>query len=404
MAIQANAQGVVSGKFTIPANVPAGSKRVSFAGAGGSKGDAVFAGSGTITNQVLRQVTTQTSVFWWASVDPLAQTFTINESVQIAAVDLWFAAVGTSKVTVQIRETSNGVPTREVVGEAILTPDQINTTTHTRVNLRYPVQLLANAEYSVVVMSNDAVTELRMAELGKFDTANSRWVTSQPYQVGVLLSSSNNSTWTAHQDRDLTFRLHKAVFSETNKSVALGSVAVTAATDLMLISTEVLPSSSTRIEYELTLPDSSKVTVSSGQPVRLAAAITGNVAVSAKLYGSAGAAPILFPGLQLVVGKVATSGSYVSRAIKAGSNVRVKVIFEAYIPGGAAIAVSYKGIDPTDTWATVPFVGSTATDNGFYELTHEITGVTETMVQIKLDLTGTTAARPRVKNLRFMTI
>ena len=88
MAIQANAQGVVSGKFTIPANVPAGSKRVSFAGAGGSKGDAVFAGSGTITNQVLRQVTTQTSVFWWASVDPLAQTFTINESVQIAAVDL----------------------------------------------------------------------------------------------------------------------------------------------------------------------------------------------------------------------------------------------------------------------------------------------------------------------------
>lgn len=402
MTIQANASGVVTGKFTIPANIPAGSKRVSFDGAGGSHGDAVFVGSGTITSDVRRNVTLQTTTFWW--VDPIAQTFTVTETCQIGAIDLWFAAKGTSKVVVQIRETSNGFPTRTVLGESILLPAAINTTTHTRATFAAPVQLIANTEYAIVALCDDAVSELRVAELGKWDSANSRWVTSQPYQVGVLLSSSNASTWTAHQDRDLTFRLHRAVFTETNKTVVLGNVAVTGATDLMLLATEELPASVTRIEYTLGLPGGATVTVSNGQPVRLESAITGNVSVSAKLYGNASASPVLFPGTQLVVGTVGTTGDYVSRAIKGGSNIRVKVIFDGFIPAGSSVAVKYKGVDAGDTWTTVPFVASTPVDDGFYEITHEVTSVTEDMVQAKLVLTGTTAARPRVRNLRFMTI
>lgn len=404
MTIQANASGVLTGKFTIPANIPAGSKRVQFSGAGGSNGEAVFVGSGTITNELRRAVTTQTSTFWWAAVDPLAQTFTVNETCQIGAVDLWFAAKGTKNVLVQIRETQNGFPTKNVLAEKILAPADINTTSHTRAAFQSPVQLVANTEYAIVALCDDAVAELRVAELGKWDSANSRWVTSQPYQVGVLLSSSNASTWTAHQDRDLTFRLHKAVFTEANKTVALGNVAVTGATDLMLLATDELPSSVTRIEYTLGLPGGATLTVSNGQPVRLDTAVTGNVSVSAKLYGDASASPILFPGTQLVSGTVGTTGEYVTRAIKGGASIRVKVIFDAIIPAGSSVAVSYKGADVGDTWTTVPFVGSTQVDDGFYEITHEITGITENFVQAKLLLTGTTAARPRVKNLRFMTI
>lgn len=400
MPVQANAQGVAQGKFTIPAGVPAGAKLVQFSGSGGSTGRAVFTGSGTITDEVRRAVSTLIVNFW----DPLAQTFTLQETQQIAAVDLWFAAVGTSNVVVQLRETSNGVPTRNVLGEVRLAPADINTVSHTRCTFPAPVMLLANTEYAIVALCDDAVAELRLAELGKFDTANGRWVTSQPYQVGVMLSSSNASTWTPHQDRDLTFRLHKAVFTQVDKTVALGSVAVVGATDLMLLSTEELTSSQTRIEYTLTLPDTSTVTVSSGQPVRLGAAVTGNVVVSARLYGAASASPVLLPGTQLVVGTVATSGTYVSRAIKGGSGVRVKAIFDAFIPGGSSVTVDYKGIDGGDVWATVPFVGSAPVDDGFQEITHEVTGVTETMVQIRLSLAGTTAARPRIKNLRFMTI
>lgn len=400
MTIQANAQGVVTGKFTIPAGVPAGTKQVRFQGSGGSVGRAAFVGQGTLVENVRRTLNTVVQTFY----DPLAQTFTLQESVQISAVDLWFASIGTSKIVVQIRETANGVPTSTIVAESRIEPSAANTASHTRISFAAPVALTANTEYALVALCDDAVSELRIAQLGAWDSNSGRWVTSQPYQVGTLLSSSNASTWTAHQDRDLTFRLHKAVFSETNKNVALGSVAVANATDLIVLAVDELPSSDTYIQYTLTLPDGEVIVAANGQQIRLAAAITGNVQVAAKLYGSTSASPILFPGTQLVVGQVGTSGTYVSRAIAGGSNVRVKVVFDALIPGGAAVAVSYKGADIGDTWTTVPFVGSSPVDDGFYEITHEITGVTETMVQIKLELTGTAAARPRVKNLRFMTI
>lgn len=400
MAIQANAQGVVTGKFRIPAGVPAGSKMVRFRGSGGSRAQAVFIGSGTLINNVRRTVTTVTEQFY----DPLAQTFTLPEPAQIAAVDLWFATLGTSKIVVQIRETATGLPTTNILAEARINPSQANTTSHTRVQFAAPVQLLAGTEYAIVVLCDDATSALRMAELGKWDSANSRWVTSQPYQIGVLLSSSNASTWTPHQDRDLTFRLHKAVYNQPNKTVTLGSVNVTGATDLILLSIDELPSSDTRIEYDLTLPGGQVLTVANGQQVRLGAAVTGSIAVSARMYGSSSASPILFPGTQLVVGKVGNAGTYVSRAIKGGSSVRVKVVFEANIPAGAAVAVKYKGGDVGDTWQTVPYSSSTIVDDGFMEMVHEVTGVNEQQIQIRLDLSGSTAARPRVRKLRFMTI
>lgn len=431
MAVQASPTGVVTGKFTIPAGVPAGTKQVAFVGAGGSKGGANFVGSGVITDELRRQLTTLTTTFWqvdpapssppvnnpnpvdqdfWAFMagladrDPLAQTFSIAETCQIGAVDLWFAAVGTHPVQIQIRPTQSGFPTRAVVGEVRIAASDINLTGHTRVTFASPIQLLAGTEYAIVAMCDDAITSLKMAELGKYDIVNDRWVTSQPYNVGVLLSSSNAITWTAHQDRDMAFRLHKAVFTEVNKSISLGSVAVVSATDLVLSALQETPSSSTRVSYDLGLPDGSTVNVSAGQPVRLAAPITGNVSITAKLTGSAGSAPVLLPGAQLIVGAVAQTGNYVSRSIPAGSNVRVKAVFEANIPAGAAVGVKYKGVDVGDVWADVPYVSSTASGDGFMEMTHELTGVTETMVQIQLNLSGTTAARPRVRNVRFMVI
>lgn len=400
MPVNANASGVVTGKFTIPSGVPAGTKLVTFEGAGGSSGRAAFIGSGTKVENVRQTVTTVVQTFF----DPLAQTFSVPDSCQVAAIDLFFSAVGTSPVVVQIRETTVGIPNSTVLAETRLLPAAINTNTHTRATFTAPVALNANSEYAVVVLCDDAVSALRIAELGKYDSTNVTWVTGQPYQIGVLLSSSNASTWTPHQDRDLAFRLHKAVFTQTNKTVALGSVAVVGATDLILIANDETPRSDTYIEYDLALPGGQTVTVASGQQVRLATAVTGDIAVSARLYGSANASPILFPGTQLVVGVVGGTGTYVSRAIKGGVGVRVKAIFDAYIPGGSSVAVAFKGGDVGDTWATVPFVGSTAVDNGFQEITHEVTPVTEDMIQIRLTLTGTTAARPIVKNLRFMTI
>lgn len=409
----ANGAGVVTGSFTIPAGVPSGSKSVVFFGAGGSEGTAVFAGQGTLERQTWQRQTTITETRWQSPpppvrvtnrrTDPLAQTFTLPSNTQVSAVDLFFTAASTTPTRVQIRATSVGFPTQDILAERVILPSQIILGgAHTRVSFASPVHLIGGIEYAIVVLCDDAVGELAVAELGKFDAVAQRWITSQPYTIGVLLSSSNASTWTPHQDRDMAFRLLRASYTQTTRTVVLGNVAVTAATDLFLMAYAERPASSTGVEYRLTLPDASVVTVPDGQPIQLPGAITGNVGVSAVLTGTADFSPVLMPGTQLVSGAIATTADYVSRAIPAGSGVTVKVIYEAIVPSGSSLAVFYKGPDVADTWQAVPALSNSPADDGFTEFIRSVSSVSELTVQIKLVLTGTAAARPYVRDLRVI--
>lgn len=413
MTIAANSSGVVSGKFTIPAGIPSGSKQVVFQGAGGSRGSAVFDGQGTIERRTWQQLTTINTVRWQSppltimsaptGVDPLAQTFTLDANTQVSGVDLWFAAASTSATSIQIRQTTAGVPDRTIVAEVILQPGAIAAPgTHTRAAFASPVLLLGGVEYAIVVLCADAVGALSVAELGKFDATAQQWITSQPYTVGVLLSSSNASTWTAHQDRDLAFRLLSASYSETSRTINLGNIAVVGATDLMLMAYAERPASLAYADYILTLPDATQIVVADGQPVQLAAGITGNVGVQARLNGTGTMSPVLFPGAQFVAGQVGAEGTYVSRAFVAGAGgVTLKVIYEALVPSGASVVVQYKGGDVGDTWsAAIPVTATSAADDGRTEFVHTVTGVTEATVQIKITLSGSASARPRVRNLR----
>lgn len=403
MTLTANAQGILAGQFQIPPGIPAGAKRVAFLGSGGSRGEAVFIGEGTLVSEVRQMATRITTTLRWVNVDPLAQTFTLPEGCQLGGVDLWFRAKGTGPVVVQIREAALGLPTPTVLGEArVAAADIVVSGGHTRVRFPAPLALNAGQEYALVVMCDDAITSLAIAELGKWDNGSGRWVTSQPYQVGVLLSSSNASTWTPHQDRDLAFRLLRAEYRETQRTVALGSVAVSEATDLMLLGLAEQPAAAAAIEYELGLPGGETLRVAEGQPVRLPAPVSGNVSVSARLSGNARAAAVLHPGAQLVSGQVASSADYVTRAIPAGSNARVRVIFDAIIPGGAAVAVSASGIDTGDNWQNVPYQSATPLGDGWQEITHELSGLNESALRVRLALSGSSAARPRVRNLRVI--
>lgn len=417
----ANGSGVVSGTFTVPTGIPSGTKLVSAIGAAGSKATATFTGQGTMERQTWQQQTTVTETRWqsppppaptmvdWGFMrgsDPLAQTFSLTSNAQISGIDLWFSAQPTTKTRVQIRTTAVGFPEATILAEAQLDYTAINVGgATTRFNFQYPVHLVAGTEYAVVVLCDDAIGALSVAELGKFDSANQQWITSQPYTVGVLLSSSNATTWTAHQDRDMAFRLLRASYTSTTRTINLGQASVTGATDLLLMSYAERPSSVTGVQYQLTLPDASVLLVDDGQPVQLAAAITGNVQVSAILTGTADFSPVLFPGTQLVYGVIGSSGTYVSRAVPGGNPVRVKTILEAIVPSGATLVVEYKGQDIGDAWTTLPQTETRAVDDGFTELINELSGVNEVNgVQIRLTMTGTTAARPRIRDLRVIVI
>lgn len=400
--LTADASGTLAGHFTIPAKVPAGAKTVEFKGGdGGSKGSAVFVGQGTLTAQTLRQVQTVTT-YW---VDPLAQSFVLDNDTQLAGADLWFTAKGAGGVRAQIREMSNGVPTRTVLAEVVVPAEQIVVSGggHTRILFPAPVALAASTEYALVILCDDADTELAVAELGQFDSHFQQWVASQPYTIGVLLSSSNASTWTAHQSRDLTFRLLEAAFADGTNTVELGAAEVTErATDLILLALAETPTAQTRVEYELGLPNGETMTVAESQPVRLAEPLTGALTVKAKLAGDAKGSPVLWPGSQVLAGSVQQSADYFTRSIPATGAIKAVLIYDALIPSGGGVTPEIQ-VD-SGAWAAMEADGATQQGDGLveYKFKHTLSGAD--LIKVRLTLTGTLAARPMVLNVRLMAV
>lgn len=397
----ADESGIVRGRFMIPPKIPAGSKNVLFRGNvdGGSSGSGIFVGQGKLTVQTLRQV--HTVVNYW--VDPLAQTFVLDTAEQICGVDLWFTAKG-GDARVQIREVSNGVPTRTILAEAIIPESSIVISGggHTRAEFPVLVKLEAMTEYAVVVLCDDPTTAVAIAEMGEFDRTAQKWVSSQPYTVGVLLSSSNASTWTAHQDKDLTFRLLKANFTEGVHTFDMGVAQIENTTDMVLLALDETPTADTRVEFELTMPGGDAMTLAQGQPVRLAQPVNGEVSVRAKMTSKRGAGPLLWPAPQLLTGEVGQTADYVSRSIPAVGAIKAVLIFDAYVPSGAAIAPELQ-ID-AGAWQGMELKNTVNQGDGVVEYRYETALTTADEVKAKIVLSGTSAARPSVSKIRFMAL
>jgi hypothetical protein len=180
-------------------------------------------------------------------VDPLAQTFLINEpsGVFVTKIDLYFTSKDdTVPVTIQIRNTTNHFPGDMILpfGTATLTPDEIDATNNlddpngnkgpcnaTTAHFEAPVYLAGNEEYCIVIMSNSnkykvwlsSMVNVKPGEVdangnsisqaSNIDVRTSAAITSQPL-LGSLFKSQNNVTWTAIQSQDLTFILYRADF------------------------------------------------------------------------------------------------------------------------------------------------------------------------------------------------
>ncbi|WP_440055495.1 hypothetical protein ACSLBF_04965 [Pseudoalteromonas sp. T1lg65] len=390
---------MITGRFTIPEGVfPAGEKTVLFSGSGGTEGTATYTGSGQIRTETLTRVTTITTQRW----DPLAQTFTLTESRFIAAVELFFTAIGDKPAQVQIREVEQGVPTQTILAQSRVASSDISSTGATRFSFT-PVFLQAGQEYAIVVLTNDAEHAVAIAELGQYDQQQG-WVTSQPYQVGVLLSSSNASTWTPHQQKDLTFNLLAAKFSDTTRQVELGEVDVDDVTDLMALAVVQRPSAETDIDFTLSDTESAFALhhVPEWTPQQLDGdSIKGKVKVTANLSGSESLSPVLFAGTQCATGKVQPQAQYISRAFTCNHGGRVTVSFEAVLGGLAKVKVYLQQND--DSWLEVPNAVSPSPSQrglGWQQYDYVQNAYVGTLTRVKLVLSGTGTHRPRIRNLR----
>ena len=397
----ANASGLLTGSFQIPQAIPAGAKLVEFLGAGGSYGSATYVGRGQIVTETRRRILTTVVNRW----DPLAQTFTLPERRVIGGLELWFTAKGGSApVIVQIRETQVGIPTTTVLTEGRLLAADIKTDGNpTRITLD-PVALEANREYALVVLTDDANHAVSVAELGKYDPRTG-WVTAQPYQIGVLLSSSNGITWTPHQTQDLTFRLLGCRFTQTSRTVSLGQYTVTNLSDVMALAGVERPAAGTDVQFLTTDAQGRIYTLSEDQGLALTEKLSGNLAVSARLTGTETASPILYPGTQLVFGTLEAAGDYLSRAIAAAATFNVAVTFDALTPGTSSVTVQAESGTP-GSFTDLALDKGVEVGNGWVERTYKATSLVgvgaDRTTRVKLALAGTAQHRPFVRRLRVI--
>jgi hypothetical protein len=408
-SFSADTNGVIQGSFNVPPNIPAGNKLVEFIGEQGTYSAAQYFGQGTLITERWANVRTITTVSWWQPArrrDPVAQTFMLQYGRFIKSVNVQFAEIGdTDKpVLVQIRETENGFPNGTVLADGVI--DMASATTaasaFTQCNFFAPVYLNAEQEYAIVLISDDTTHAVRVAQAGKFDTAQQAYVTTQPYQIGLLLTSSNNATWTAHQDTDLTFQLEACSFTQNQSVVSLGSFSASNMTDLLASGPHYLPTSETSIVFRYTRSNGEVYELAPGQSIPFEVQITDTVQVQAILKGTTNVTPVLFPGFESVIGTLDGNGNYTGREFQVGAGGNTfRLIVDAQVPAGSTLTPQYDNGGQTSlSLSTAANLG-----DGFTEYVYEATGIVGlSSTRVYLNLLGTPAARPKVRNIRAVVV
>lgn len=399
----ADGDGGITGSFVIPANVTAGQKLAVANGMGGSYAEAVFVGEGTVNIRVMQRVTTvQRSQP--PAVDPLAQTFAVPEPRHVAGVDIRFCAVGNpaNACLLELVTVENGIPTTEVITSKVIPMTTVQPGDWASVRFDMPVFLPSDRQFAFVVKTDDADHSLSVGQVGDFDADNQEWVSAQPYTVGVLLSSSNAITWTPHQNADLTFRLVAAKFAPITKTVDLGTHNIANVSDLLIRAAVELPTADADLRFEIERPSGEIIRLNPDQVFEFTSYVTEAVKFRAILTGTEKISPTLYPGVMLVLGEIRTTGTYVSRAFRMGTGIRLAALVNTKLPQGSTLTVEVDAAD--DNWQPLALDTSTPLNDGWIERQFEVNSYTAQEGRVRLTLTGGPSARPSLYDLRAVSI
>lgn len=254
-----NAEGRIEGSFVIPSSknlkFRTGTKIFKLSNITVDNDDAatslcqtIFTSAGVLetrqkTLKATREIDVQTVVIKKKSIfcfwDPLAQSFLVSPAenpsgIFVTSIDVFFkskAAPGGQTVQVQLRGMENGSPLPYPLPGAVayLSPEQVNLpadvnnlasvrSAPTRFTFDEPIFLSPGQEYSIVVASETTDYEVYAAKTYDFVLGSTEArVTKQP-SLGSLFKSQNGTTWTPDQNRDLMFRINRAVFETTGQA------------------------------------------------------------------------------------------------------------------------------------------------------------------------------------------
>lgn len=284
-----------------------------------------------------------------------------------------------------------------------------------------PTLLWRDQQYCIVLLCNDAIWRVRVGVMGGIDAVTSRRISTQPYSIGVLFSSSNNISWTIHQDRDLTFRLGGPKYLTTTRTINFPTCYLTEDAEyLALMCAYELPTADCSIKFSATiggttldilpnafnLLDKKYQALTEGSPTQ--------VNITATLTGTELMTPVLEPDYQIFTGLSVDQSVYETRNIQIqtlpdNSNspaAKISVLFEYRAPGASTITCEV--YDPNaETWTEVLVDGSAwllPMNNGWAErqLVLQNFDPTATYTRLRITLTGSALALPVVRKLRMV--
>lgn len=351
--LTANAAGAVSGNITTPVGMLSGSKLIRLRGVtSGVIGDTVFRAE-AISREITRDVT---QVMFY---DPLAQTFTFTDGQDrfVTSIEVPFKVKSPNYCDLIMVRCQLGIPdrTQVVAGPIRIQSAQIQQnaagTLYTKFTFAEPVLIPGGQEHAFILITPDGTAQVQTAVLGEYDTIAKRWVTTGAYDVGVLLESSNLSTWTPLQDVDLTFRLNVAQYQVNSWwEHAFPAMNVTNASDLMLLAGIEVPER-TVMQWTVTLVGDNNRTMvlEPYEAIQLPARYTGQVILKVKMRTSIPwVSPTVDGMLYLQSGNLKASGEYVSRVIPVPTGTpNVKLYLDIFEPAGTTITVYMR--NPADT-------------------------------------------------------
>ena len=160
------------------------------------------------------------------TVDPVAETFVINQTNTINVPGIYLTQIGvyfkkkslTMGVSCVVVATSVGIPDKDkILGRTFLSPSNVSvsddSSSETIFTFDSPILLQSDQSYAFWIEPDGANPDYDIwySEVGGKDKLTNVDITQQPYS-GVMYVSSNGSSWTAIQSSDLKFKLYRAKF------------------------------------------------------------------------------------------------------------------------------------------------------------------------------------------------
>jgi hypothetical protein len=336
--------------------------------------------------------------------DPLAQSFIFPEDHLLTAFGVYFGTKADAKAKPVVQDEYynyaafepelpailtiglmvNGLPdSKNIIHMQEIYPDEITTslygTTETKIALKKPVFIPALTEFYISIGSKSTEYTVFVSRLGQVDIETGNIVMKNPYQDGILFTSSNGLTWTAAQDFDMTIKLYEGTFESSGSFITEN---ITFPTDdwagfgrfIFNQTFMEMPYSSAEFFYS-TDGGTTWIVFNPGDEIDTSAAST-QLRIKCEFTGDTKATPLVNVENALVFFKydVSQTGQYRTKVVEdVPAYNNMKIILDEYILSGTNIIKEFSPLADTTLWfrLTGDPIESTDLGNGFYRKTYE---------------------------------